>query len=135
MLGALNFIDALLEPVGVILVAGEQAEGRKRSPRLGFVGGEFFQRATFEGTLEAEGERVPLFLRGKLELLFEFGRRELVEEIFPQLKKFVSRRVRRRWLGRRGLRGERQDQEAREGGLKAAVHVTARNSTRLGPRL
>jgi hypothetical protein len=129
----LDFVEALLEPVGVVFVTGKQAEGAEGGAGFGFVGGEFFEGAAVEHALEAESEGLPLLLRREVVVRLELGRRELVEEIFPELEKFFGG-----GLGgcRRGsLRGERQREETGEGRLEAAVHVTARDATRLRPLL
>ena len=90
---ALDFVDALLEPVGIILVAGEQAQPDERGAGFGFVGGESGEIVAFERALEPHGKRVPLLFRGKLILGFDLGWRELVEERFAVAQAGHARRV------------------------------------------
>ena len=107
----MDFVDALLEPIGIILVAGEQAQPDERGAGFGFVGGESGEIVAFERALEPHGKRVPLLFRGKRILLFNLRWRELVEERFAELEKFVGCRVGRCIFRRGRLGGEREGDE------------------------
>jgi hypothetical protein len=115
---ALNFVNALLEPGGVIFVAGEQAQAGEGGARFRVAGGEFFERTAFQRALQAHGKRVPLLFGRKLIPGLDLGRGELVEERFPELKKAVSRGIGGRRFGRGRLRreGQREEEDQRAAG-------------------
>jgi hypothetical protein len=61
--------------------------------------------------LQAHRKRIPLLFAGKLILLLNLRRRELVEELLAELEKFVGCRVGRCIFRRGRLGGEREDDE------------------------